>query len=110
MAALIEYPGLLNSTQMTAATNYMESQLNEVISDNYTLSVVTYALSLVGRNKAKEGLDILNNRAETEGDLMFWKSNVHTVSGWWQPSSIDIATAAYILMSHVIQNRVSEGG
>ncbi|XP_077343504.1 CD109 antigen-like [Lithobates pipiens] len=109
MAALIEYPGLLNSTQMTAATSYMESQLNEVISDNYTLSLVTYALSLVGRNKAKEGLDILNNRAESEGDSRFWKSDVQTVSGWWQPSSKDIEIASYILMSHVIQNRVSEG-
>ncbi|XP_040205895.1 CD109 antigen [Rana temporaria] len=109
MAALIEYPGLLNSTQMTAAASYMESQLYEVISDNYTLSLVTYALSLVGRNKAKEGLDILNNRAESEGDLRFWKSDIQTASGWWQPSSKDIEIASYILMSHVIQNRVSEG-
>ncbi|XP_018414407.1 PREDICTED: CD109 antigen [Nanorana parkeri] len=109
MAALIEYPGLLNSTQITAATNYLESQMNEVISDNYTLSLVTYALSLVGRNKAKEGLDLLNNRAEREGDLRFWKSDVQTVSGWWQPSSIDIETTSYVLLSHVIQNQMAEG-
>ncbi|XP_072264627.1 CD109 antigen-like [Pyxicephalus adspersus] len=109
MAALIEYPGILNSTQMTAATNYLESQMNEVISDNYTLSLVTYALSLVGRNKAKEGLDLLNSRAEHEGDLRFWKSYVQTASEWWQPSAIDIETTSYILLSHVYQNRVTEG-
>ncbi|KAG8582007.1 hypothetical protein GDO81_007889 [Engystomops pustulosus] len=109
MSALIEYPGLLNSSQITAATNYLESQMNEVISDNYTLSLVTYALSLVGRNKAKEGLDLLNRRAEQNGDLRFWKSNIQRAPGWWQPSSVDIEVASYVLMSHVIQNRVSEG-
>ncbi|XP_068137598.1 CD109 antigen isoform X2 [Hyperolius riggenbachi] len=109
MSGLIEYPGLLNSSQMTAATNYLESQMNEVVSDNYTLSLVTYALSLVGRSKAKEGLDLLNNRAENEGDLRFWTSKIPKASGWWQPSSTDIETASYILLSHVIQNRVAEG-
>ncbi|KAM3932085.1 CD109 antigen [Leptodactylus fuscus] len=109
MSALIEYPGLLNSSQITAATNYLESQMNEVISDNYTLSLVTYALSLVGRNKAKEGLDLLNRRAEHNGDLRFWKSNSERVPGWWQPNSVDIEVASYVLMSHVIQNRISEG-
>ncbi|KAM4042806.1 CD109 antigen isoform 2-T2 [Anomaloglossus baeobatrachus] len=109
MSALIEYPGLLNSSQITAATNYLESQMNEVIADNYTLSLVTYALSLVGRSKAKEGLDLLNDRAEHSGDLRFWKSNIQSAPGWWQPSSVDIEVASYVLMSHVIQNRVSEG-
>lgn len=109
MSALIEYPGLLNSSQITAATNYLESQMNEVISDNYTLSLVTYALSLVGRKKAKEGLDLLNRRAEHNGDLRFWKSKIQRAPGWWQPSSVDIEVASYVLLSHVTQNRVSEG-
>ncbi|XP_069830742.1 CD109 antigen-like [Dendropsophus ebraccatus] len=109
MSALIEYPGLLNSSQITAATNYLESQMNEVTSDNYTLSLVTYALSLVGRNKAKEGLDLLNRRAERNGDLRFWKSNNERARGWWQPSSVDIEVASYVLLSHAIQNRISEG-
>ncbi|XP_066460677.1 CD109 antigen-like [Eleutherodactylus coqui] len=109
MSALIEYPGLMNSSQITAATNYLESQMNEVISDNYTLSLVTYALSLVGRSKAKEGLDLLNRRAENDGHLRFWKSNIEKAPGWWQPSSTDIEVASYVLLSHVIQNRVSEG-
>ncbi|XP_056421850.1 CD109 antigen-like isoform X2 [Hyla sarda] len=109
MSALIEYPGLLNSTQITAAVNYLESQMNEVTSDNYTLSLMTYALSLVGSNKAKEGLDLLNHRAEQNGDLRFWKSNIQRAQGWWQPNSVDIEVASYVLLSHVIQNRVSEG-
>ncbi|XP_073425425.1 CD109 antigen [Dendrobates tinctorius] len=109
MSALIEYPGILNSSQITAAANYLESQMNEVIADNYTLSLVTYALSLVGRSKAKEGLDLLNHRAEHSGDLRFWKSNIQSAPGWWQPSSVDVEVASYVLLSHVLQNRVSEG-
>ncbi|KAM4694559.1 CD109 antigen-like [Discoglossus pictus] len=109
MSALIEYPGLMNSSQIATATDYLESQMNDVISDNYTLSLVTYALSLVGRSKAVEGLDILNTRAERKGDLRFWKSPTPEVSGWWQASSGDIMTASYVLLSHVIQNRVAEG-
>ncbi|KAM9316601.1 CD109 antigen-like [Gastrophryne carolinensis] len=109
MGALTEYPGLVNSSQMTAATNYLESRMFEVSSDNYTLSLVTYALSLVGSNKAKEGLDLLNDRADHEGDLRFWKSYIHIRSGCWQPSSKAIETASYVLLSHVIQNRVAEG-
>ncbi|MEE6476482.1 hypothetical protein FKM82_011089 [Ascaphus truei] len=109
LAALIEYPGLMNSSQMKSATKYLEAQTHEVISNNYTLSLVTYALSLVGRNKAKEGLDILNQRAQREGDLRFWKSNIPKVSDSWQPCSTDIETASYALLSHFSQNRAAEG-
>ncbi|KAM4771054.1 CD109 antigen-like [Rhinophrynus dorsalis] len=109
MAALIEYPGIKNSDQIEAATEYLESQMNYIISDNYTLSLVTYALSLVGRSKAKEGLDILNKRAEHDGQQRFWKSPSPKVSGWWQPSSSDVEMVSYALLSHIIQNRVAEG-
>ncbi|XP_053314790.1 CD109 antigen isoform X2 [Spea bombifrons] len=109
MAALIEYPGLKISNHITDATNYLESQMNEIISDNYTLSLVTYALSLVGSPKAREALDILNNRADEDGDLRFWKSPVEKASGWWQPSSTDVETVSYILLSHIVQDRVADG-
>ncbi|KAM8953040.1 CD109 antigen-like [Pelodytes ibericus] len=108
MAALIEYPGLLKSNHITDATNYLESQMDEIISDNYTLSLVTYALSLVGRSKAKEALDILNRRAEQEGDLRFWKFAVQKASNWWQPSTTDVEMASYVLLSHIIQDRAAE--
>ncbi|CAH2248915.1 CD109 antigen [Pelobates cultripes] len=109
MAALIEYPGLMNSNHITDATNYLESQMNEIVNDNYTLSLVTYALSLAGRSKAKEGLDILNKRAEQEGDLRFWKLCFPKASGWWQPCSTDVEMASYVLLSHIKQNRLAEG-
>ncbi|XP_031758448.1 CD109 antigen [Xenopus tropicalis] len=106
MAALIEYPGLKNSSQVAAATDYLESQMDEIISDNYTLSLVTYALSLVGRSKATEGLDLLNMRAEQEGQLRFWRSSI---SSCQHPCSTDIVISAYALLSYVVQNRIAEG-
>ncbi|XP_040285975.1 CD109 antigen [Bufo bufo] len=43
------------------------------------------------------------------GNVRFWKSNIQRAPGWWQPSSVDIEVASYVLLSHIIQNRVSEG-
>lgn len=49
------------------ATNFLEDKLKEGISDNYTLAVVTYALSWAKSTKAKEALSMLNERAEQQG-------------------------------------------
>ncbi|XP_030054906.1 CD109 antigen [Microcaecilia unicolor] len=109
MTALVEYPGYKNSFHVQAAVNFLESKLNEGISDNYTLALVTYALSLAGSIQAKESLDILNQRAEKQGDLRFWRSSAHEMSDWRQPNSADIELAGYVLLSHVKQNRIAEG-
>lgn len=50
-----------------SATNFLEDKLEEGISDNYTLALVTYALSWAKSAKAKEALNILNQRAEHQG-------------------------------------------
>lgn len=50
-----------------SATNFLEDKLEEGISDNYTLALVTYALSWAKSIKAKEALNILNQRAEHQG-------------------------------------------
>lgn len=49
------------------ATNFLEDKLKEGISDNYTLALVTYALSWAKSTKAKEALSMLNERAERQG-------------------------------------------
>nr|XP_033793757.1 CD109 antigen isoform X2 [Geotrypetes seraphini] len=109
MTALVENPGDKNSLHVQAATNFLEFKLNEGISDNYTLALVTYALSLAGSIQAKESLDILNQRAEKQGDLRFWRSSVHETADWREPNSVDIELAGYVLLSHFKQNRISEG-
>lgn len=47
--------------------NFLESEFLRGLSDNYTLALTTYALSLLGSPKAKEALNILTQRAEQEG-------------------------------------------
>lgn len=49
------------------ATNFLEDKLGEGISDNYTLALVTYALSWAKSTRAKEALNMLNQRAERQG-------------------------------------------
>lgn len=49
------------------ATSFLEAKLEEGISDNYTLTLVTYALSLANSMKAKKALNILNQKSEQQG-------------------------------------------
>ncbi|KAF3831706.1 hypothetical protein GH733_000518 [Mirounga leonina] len=89
--------------------NFLESEFNRGISDNYTLALITYALSSVGSPKAKEALNMLTWRAEQEGGMQFWVSSESKLSESWQPRSLDIEVAAYALLSHFLQYQVSEG-
>lgn len=107
--AIAEYPGHEGSSQFRDAIHYLERKIDEGIADNYTLAIVTYALSLADVSRAKEGLNILNRRAEKTGDLRFWRTASSKLSDGWQPSSIDIELAAYVLLSHARQKRVAEG-
>ncbi|XP_041105310.1 CD109 antigen-like [Polyodon spathula] len=91
------------------AVSFLENRLAEGISKNYTLSLVTYALSLANSTLAKTALDELNRRAEKDGGLMFWSSPKVGGSSWWQPRSTDIELASYALLSHMEQKRLAEG-
>ncbi|XP_033873036.3 CD109 antigen-like [Acipenser ruthenus] len=91
------------------AVSYLENWLAEGISNNYTLSLVTYALSLANSTLAKTALDELNSRAEKDGGLMFWSSPMVGGSHFWQPRSTDIELASYALLSHLKQKRLAEG-
>lgn len=50
------------------SVNFLESEFSRGISDNYTLALVTYALSSVGSPVAKEALSALTRRTKREGD------------------------------------------
>ncbi|CAH2248914.1 CD109 antigen [Pelobates cultripes] len=98
----------LYESRVQKAVQYLESEFNGGISSNYTLSLVTYALSLANSTKAYAALTQLNSRANNIGGLKYWYSPSEN-KYYWQPQSTDIETAAYALLSHTIQNRISDG-
>ncbi|NWQ73128.1 CD109 protein, partial [Columbina picui] len=108
MSSLLGFPDKQHAYVIKSATNYLEDKLEEGISDNYTLAVVTCALSWAKSTKAKEALNMLNQRAE-QGEFRFWITPASEISDSWQPRSIDIELAAYALLSHFHQDRLAEG-
>ncbi|KAM6185159.1 CD109 antigen [Rhynchocyon petersi] len=109
VTSLLGYKKYQPNINVQKSINFLESELNSGIPDNYTLALITYALSSAKSPRAREALDMLMWRAEQEGDMQFWVSSVSGLSESWQPSSLDIEIAAYALLSYFLQFRVSEG-
>ncbi|NXQ27194.1 CD109 protein, partial [Alaudala cheleensis] len=109
MSSLLGFPDKQHAYAIKTATNFLEDKLEEGISDNYTLALVTYALSWAKSTRAKEALNMLNQRAERQGEFRFWVTPASEISDSWQPRSIDIELAAYALLSHFHQDRLAEG-
>ncbi|NXB74960.1 CD109 protein, partial [Donacobius atricapilla] len=109
MSSLLGFPDKQHAYAIKTATNFLEDKLEEGISDNYTLALVTYALSWAKSTRAKEALNMLNQRAEHQGEFRFWVTPDSEISDSWQPRSIDIELAAYALLSHFDQDRLAEG-
>uniref|UniRef100_H3AEA8 CD109 antigen n=1 Tax=Latimeria chalumnae TaxID=7897 RepID=H3AEA8_LATCH len=95
--------------KVLAAVNFTEGKLAQGIADNYTLSIVAYALSLAGSSQASTALNELIQRADKQDGTMFWSSPASGLTSGWQPRSTDVELAAYALLSHLKQNRVTEG-
>uniref|UniRef100_A0A8D0CAT7 CD109 antigen n=2 Tax=Salvator merianae TaxID=96440 RepID=A0A8D0CAT7_SALMN len=108
-AALLEYQRDKYDDNIKKGLNFLEFNLNEGISDNYTLALVTYALSLTKSSEAHRALSMLNEKAEQKGDLRYWISPAFELSDSWQPQSVDIEAAGYALLSHAKQQRFLEG-
>ncbi|XP_062042348.1 CD109 antigen isoform X1 [Lepus europaeus] len=109
VTSLLGYKKYQPNIDVQDSVSFLESQLDREISDNYTLSLITYALSSVGSPRAKEALNVLTQRAEQEEGMRFWVSSVSKLSESWQPRSLDIEVAAYALLSHFLQHQVAEG-
>uniref|UniRef100_A0A452U7X1 CD109 antigen n=1 Tax=Ursus maritimus TaxID=29073 RepID=A0A452U7X1_URSMA len=109
VTSLLGYKKYQPNIDVQESINFLESEFNRGISDNYTLALITYALSSVGSPKAKEALNMLTRRAEQEGGMQFWVSSESKLSESWQPRSLDIEVAAYALLSHFLQYQVSDG-
>ncbi|KAM9666552.1 CD109 antigen [Trichechus inunguis] len=109
VTSLLGYKKYQPNIGVQESITFLESEFNRGISDNYTLALVTYALSSVRSPTAQEALNMLTQRAEQEGGMQFWVSSVSKLSESWQPSSLDIEVAAYALLSYFLQFRVPEG-
>ncbi|XP_073531669.1 CD109 antigen-like [Phyllobates terribilis] len=88
---------------------YLERTFDDGITNNYTLSVVVYALTLAKSNKAEAALNELNSRASTTGNMKHWSSQNEQTYSYWQPRTTDVETAAYALLSFYKQDRISDG-
>uniref|UniRef100_A0A2I2YGV1 CD109 antigen n=1 Tax=Gorilla gorilla gorilla TaxID=9595 RepID=A0A2I2YGV1_GORGO len=109
VTSLLGYRKYQPNIDVQESIHFLESEFSRGISDNYTLALITYALSSVGSPKAKEALNMLTWRAEQEGGMQFWVSSESKLSDSWQPRSLDIEVAAYALLSHFLQFQTSEG-
>ncbi|XP_050996794.1 CD109 antigen [Acomys russatus] len=108
MTSLLGYKKYQPNVNVQDSVKFLESELSRGISDNYTLALITYALSSVGSPKAEDALRMLTQQAENKGNMQFWLSSAPTLSESWQPRSLDIEVAAYALLSH-LQQRTFEG-
>lgn len=109
VTSLLRYKKYQPNLDVQDSIKFLESEFSRGISDNYTLALTTYALSYVRSPRAREALDTLTRRAEREEGMQFWVSSVSGLSESWQPSSLDIEVAAYVLLSHFLQQQISEG-
>ncbi|KAK3542434.1 hypothetical protein QTP86_025904 [Hemibagrus guttatus] len=94
----VEYKHTYDS-EVSAAVNYLTSKLSQGISSNYSLCLVTYALSLAKSPSANIALIELMKRAQIHDGVPRWSTAGSSVSESWQRSSVDIEMASYTLLS-----------
>ncbi|XP_038672779.1 CD109 antigen [Scyliorhinus canicula] len=113
LTALLEDQSYMSKVldQVSSSVTYLEGKLQDGISSNYTLSLVTYALTLANSSYATQALNELNQRADEKDGVRFWSSSTKRPSTWRgkQPLSSDIEIAAYALLSHLRQGKLLEG-
>ncbi|XP_046691610.1 CD109 antigen isoform X1 [Silurus meridionalis] len=85
-------------SEVSTAMSYLTSRLSQGISSNYSLCLVTYALTLAESPSAGMALTKLMNRAQMHDGVPTWSTGMG-VSESWQPRSTDIEMASYALLS-----------
>uniref|UniRef100_A0A673I028 CD109 molecule n=1 Tax=Sinocyclocheilus rhinocerous TaxID=307959 RepID=A0A673I028_9TELE len=84
---------------ISSAVSFLTSRLAQGISSNYSLSLVTYALSLANSTAGPSALTELLNRALIVDGVPTWRSPANVLYNSWQPSSSDIEMSAYVLLA-----------
>ncbi|KAK7133996.1 hypothetical protein R3I94_015754 [Phoxinus phoxinus] len=94
---------------VSSALSFLKSRLAQGISSNYSLSLVTYALSLANSTSAPSALTHLLNRALVVDGVPTWRSPGDILYNSWQPRSADIEISAYVLLSMYRLKLMDEG-
>ncbi|XP_076155900.1 CD109 antigen-like [Alosa pseudoharengus] len=97
------FPGNLSK-----ATEFLETQLSSGISSNYSLSLVSYALSLASSLSTQNAIDELISRADIRDGVPLWSSRDADLTESWQPSSASVEIAGYVLLSRFKQGNIVE--
>ncbi|KAG1926840.1 alpha-2-macroglobulin-like protein [Pimephales promelas] len=94
---------------VSSALSFLKSRLSQGISSNYSLSLVTYALSLANSTRAPSALTQLLNRAIVVDGVPTWRSPGDISYSSWQPRSADIEISAYVLLSMYRLKLIDQG-
>ncbi|XP_067274850.1 CD109 antigen isoform X2 [Pseudorasbora parva] len=94
---------------VSSALSFLTSRLAQGISSNYSLSLVTYALSLANSARAPSALTQLLNRAIVVDGVPTWRSPVEILQKSWQPRSAEIEISSYVLLSMYRLKLMDEG-
>ncbi|XP_072559074.1 CD109 antigen [Paramormyrops kingsleyae] len=111
LMALLEEPAYMNiyPSQVSSARMFLETKLGLGISSNYSLSLVAYVLSLAKSPQAETALIELMRRADVHDGVMSWSSSKVPPPDSWQPHSVDIEIASYVLLTLFMRAKVMEG-
>ncbi|XP_076874173.1 CD109 antigen [Brachyhypopomus gauderio] len=111
LVALLEDPEYTNTSagQISDAVNYLTFKLNEGISSSYSLSLVTYALTLAQSPFASVALTVLMDRAQMHDGVPTWSSPDNSLTASCQPPTAEVEMAAYVLLALYRQGRAWQG-
>ncbi|KAM9842975.1 CD109 antigen-like [Aulostomus maculatus] len=94
---------------VSRAQKFLEARLSSGGVSNYSLSLAAYALALAGSPVAAAALDELSRRADYRDGIMLWGSSAGLDSGGWQPRSVQIEMASYVMLTHIQRGNFVEG-
>ncbi|XP_056151328.1 CD109 antigen-like [Lampris incognitus] len=101
--------GDLYPTNVSLARRYLESSVFGGVVSNYTLCLAAYALALANSPVAGTALAELSRRADNEDGVLMWRSSDVLDPDEWQPPSVQIEMASYVLLALYRRGNVVEG-
>nr|XP_022294874.1 CD109 antigen-like [Crassostrea virginica] len=96
------------------AVIYLEKTVS-ILSDNYAMAIVSYALTLANSSSASVVFTRLNSVAVVKDGMKHWhKVQTQSSSNYWTPphrqsNPIDIEMTSYALLVYGAQNHISDG-
>ncbi|XP_011490209.1 CD109 antigen [Oryzias latipes] len=98
------------ANEVSSALMYLETRVAMGgVPSNYSLSLVTYALALAGSSTSENTLADLIEKTTIKDGWPMWSSPNASLSPSWQPTSADIETMSYLLLSLHKLNHIPDG-